>query len=129
MKIGKVLVFLAFLGILITGLVLLIDYGSDSTYVVYSGDITFDTEWEYTSFKEYLMVSEVVIKDIEYFESNPLVWIRYSVEVPRHWKFPFAYDYMAASTSSVSKCRVAVIAIGLIGLLGSAAWIINEDEN
>jgi len=85
----KILVFALCLGLLISGVGLLVHYDRTSPEVWYRGDITFNSEEGYTSFKEYLMQPEVEITEIQILVSDPPIWIRYGVEVPREWEFPY----------------------------------------
>ena len=129
MRVFKALSLLVFLGLTITGIHLTIAYSSNSPYVIYSGDVTFDTTKEYITFKEYLMRSDIIIKEIQILASDPPIWIRYSVEVPRHWKFPFAYDYMGVLTFGIGVAFNLIVASGLVGTVITAGWILCGDDN
>jgi len=127
MKIYEGIVLLVFLSMLFTGIGLISHRSNDSSYVIYSGDITFDTVGEYVSFKEYLIASDVIIRDIEVLESGTLAWARYNVKVPRNLEFPFAYDYMDIPKTSKNAGGV-VATIGLAGIVSTIVWIFSRDE-
>jgi len=129
MRILKVLSLLVCLGIFITGMDLLEDYQSSSTYVVYSGDVTFNTVEEYTVFKEYLLVPDVTIKHIQILKLEPPVLVKYRVEFLRAKEFPFTYDSIVASTSGIEVVYGVIVAIGFVGSSLMAGWIFSKDEN
>jgi len=127
MRTSRLAVFLVCLGIFLTCVGLIIDFSRSSTYVIYSGDVTFNTVWEYTAFKDYLIDSDVVIEDIQILASEPPIWVRYRVEVPRLWEFPFTYDLMEVSITGSLIGYVIFAFIGSAGILLALIWVPSED--
>lgn len=125
----RIVVFLVCLAIFVSGIVLLVNAHRYSSEVVYRGYTVFNSTQEYQDFKIYLMQPEVKIKEIQILCSEPPIWVRYSIEVPRFWFFPFNFDCTKGVVpSGVLLGLTLMIALGGGGATGSGIWAFAEDE-
>lgn len=128
-SIALLLLLLLFVGLFASGIWLEVHAAHTSLDVFYSGDVVFATEDAYVNFKEYLMKTEVEITDIQILASEPPIWVRYSVSVPRSWDFPYSYDSAQGNPSKGQLFGFSfVIAVGVLGAIVSGCVLFEDKE-
>lgn len=123
----KGIVFLLCLGLLISGIVLVVDFGENSPKVWYGGDVTFDLEKDYECFKGYLMQPEVEIEEIQILASEPPIWVKYQVQIPRELPFPYSYDSKGCVTGTRGTGYCAMVAFGFLASLFSGFLLFTKE--
>lgn len=125
----KILVFLLCLGILASGIVLMVDALKHSPEVGYKGEIVFEKEAEYQDFKYYLLEPEVKLKTVSVLASEPPIWIRYSIITPREWTFPYDYEeFYPEIGAGLSIGLSLMIAFGGGAAVGVGIWTFSKEE-
>jgi len=117
MKSKGLIAFIGFTALIVAGGILFFDYKQNSPQVIYKGDVTFTTEEEYVDFKKYATQPEVIIKEIQVLASEPPIWVRYHIVVPREFEPPPAYDRVVSSLGDKSIVYCGITAVGIVGMI------------
>ena len=104
---------------LVLGIGLIIHSCKTFPEVRYSGQVVFNTEKDYSTFKIYLTQSEVVLNDIQVLASEPPILAKYDITTPRNMEFPYTYHN---AKSIVNDAEMVVPAV-LVGLGGAGIFI------
>ena len=104
---------------LVLGIGFIIHSCKTSPEVEYSGQVVFNTEKDYSTFKVYLAQPEVTINDIQVLASEPPILVKYDITIPRSMEFLYTYRSVKSIRNDV---KVVVPAV-LIGLSGAGIFI------
>ena len=125
----KVIACVLCLSLLVSGILLLVLYSTKtSPEVSYRGNITFNSEEGYTDFKEYLMQPKVEITDIQTLVLETTIWVKYNVNVPRDWEFPYPYSSRKIPLTTRVLRYALMISVGIIGTFFSLFWSLETDK-
>ena len=116
-KVVKPVLLVIFACLFISGISFLVHSYHTSPIACYSGQVIFRTEADYTAFKDYLSQPEVTLDEIQALTSEPPILVKYKVDVPRSWKFPYSYSNIVGVISPLLTVICAAwIAFGAVGL-------------
>ena len=96
---------------------------ANSPQVCYTGALTFNTTQEYNEFKQFILQPQVEIDEISAVDSQPPIWVKYAVLVPRG--FNFSYPYTSSGNAPAAS---SVFPATLLTVLSTAGAVVTGRE-
>jgi len=90
--------------------------GQDDTY---TGKLSFDTEQEYTQFKQEIVNSEAIWNRMDVLSSDPPILVQFRVQVSQDYDFPYGEKSNIGPTMAIVFGVLLVFLIVCLGLAGA----------
>jgi hypothetical protein len=124
----SILFMVIFISLFGAGIGLLVQYQTDSSTLVYRGDINLSDANDYLAFQRYITTDGITINYLDVATLDPLI-LHYSLTVPRNKAFPYPYDASEADAGANQAIGYCVMCgFGIAGGLVSAAFAFGKDK-